>query len=318
MLLLAAVAAVAVSPRPHAQGLLERPIRIIVPVPAGGTSDIAARLIAERIGVSLGRPIVVENRVGATGRLAAKTLKSAAPDGATLLLTPMAVPVIVPLVFRRPGYDPAKDFAPVAQIATYQFAIAIAPDLPVRNVPEFTAWAKAHPDRANFGTLAVGSLPHFLGTMIEQEARVGLVHVPYGSLAQLKTELMSGTLPSGISALSDFVELHRAGRVRIIGTSGARRSLFLPEVPTLVEQGYSEAEGTGWNAVFAPAGTPQAEIDQLASAIVAAVRSPEVGERFKDLGFEPTGTTPQELARIIAADTTRWRKIIEASGFVAE
>lgn len=289
-----------------------------MPVSPGGTSDIAARIVAERLTESLGRPVVVENRVGGTGRIAAVALKNAAPDGNTVLLTPIAVTVIAPLVFTKLEYDPATDFAPVSQVCTYQFALAVTPSLPVRNVPEFGAWANAHPDQANFGTVAVGSVPHFFGEMIRAATGVEMVHVPHGTLAQLKIELMSGRIPAGISALSDLIDVHRSGRIRIIATSGAERSPLLPEVPTFREQGYPAVEGSGWNAVFAPAGTPQAAIDQLSKAIVAAVHAPEVREKFFKLGIEPTGTTPQALADILAADTKRWRKVIKLSGFVAE
>jgi tripartite-type tricarboxylate transporter receptor subunit TctC len=310
--------AVAVCSCAHAHGLVDRPIRIIVPVSAGGTTDVAARLIADHIGKSLGRPVIVENRVGATGRIAAMALKSAAPDGNTLLLTPIAVTVIAPLVFKRLDYDPVKDFAPVSQVATYGFALAVTPKLPVQNVPEFIAWANAHSDEANFGTVAIGSVPHFFGVMIREATGIEMVHVPYGTLSQLETDLMSGTISSGISALPDLIGAHRAGRFRIIATSGAERSPLLPEVPTFVQQGFPAVDGSGWTAIFAPAGTPKAVIDQLSEAVIAAARAPEVRERFVRLGIEPTGTTPQELALILAADTKRWRKVIKASGFHAE
>lgn len=318
LLILAAAIGASASFHAHAQGLVDRPIRIIVPVSAGGTTDVAARLIADQLQESLGRPVIVENRVGATGRIAAMALKSAAPDGHTLLLTPIAVTVIAPLVFKRLDYDPVKDFAPVSQVATYQFALAVTPKLPVRNVPEFIAWANAHPDKANFGTVAIGSVPHFFGVMVRESTGIEMVHVPYGTLSQLEIELMSGTIPSGISALPDLIGAHRAGRIRIIATSGAERSPLLPEVQTFVQQGFPGVDGSGWTAVFAPAGTPKAVIDQLSEAVIAAVRAPEVRKRFVRLGIEPTGTTPQELALILAADSKRWRKVIKASGFHAE
>lgn len=302
----------------HAQGLVDRLIRILVPVSAGGTTDVAARLVADQLRESLGRPVVVENRVGATGRIAAMALKSAAPDGNTLLLAPIAVTVIAPFVFRRLDYDPVKDFAPISQVATYQFALAVTPNLPVQNVSEFIAWANAHPDKANFGTAAIGSVPHFFGVMVREATGIQMVHVPYGTLSQLETELMSGTIASGISALPDLIGLHRVGSIRIIAISGAARSLLLPEVPTFVQQGFPAVDGSGWTAVFAPAGTPRTVIDQLSEAIIAAVRVPAVRERFVKLGIEPTGTTPEELASILAADSKRWRKVIKASGFVAE
>ncbi len=301
-----------------AQGLYEGPVKVIVPVSPGGTSDIAARLVADELARTLKRPFVVENRVGGTGRIAAMALKSAAPDGATLLLTPIAVTVIAPFVFKRLDYDPVKDFAPISQVATYQFAFAVTSTLRARTVPEFVAWAKAHPDEANFGTAGIGSAPHFIGAMIVAATGVEMLHIPHRGFAQLKTELMSGRLAAGISALSDFTDLDRAGQVRIIATSGAERSPLLPQVPTFAEQGYPAVVASGWTALFAPAGTPKAVIDQISEAVIAAVHVPEVRERFARLGIEPTGTTPQALAEILASDSKRWSRVIKASGFVAE
>jgi tripartite-type tricarboxylate transporter receptor subunit TctC len=291
---------------------------MLVPVPAGGTSDLVARLIADRLREDLGRPVVVENKPGATGRVAIAAFKSAAPDGTTLLFAPIALPVIGPLVFKDPGYDPAKDWAPVGQVARYEFAFAVGADHPARTVPEFVAWAKVNLPRASVGNPGAGSLPHFLGVMIGRAAAIELVHVAYKGVAPLETELMSGQIAAGISASSDLIPLHRAAKLRILATSGAERSPLLPAVPTFREQGYPSIEAVGWHGVYAPTGTPQALIDQLSTAIVAALQKPELREKFTALGVEPTGTSPQALAAIMAADTARWAPIIKAAGFTAE
>ena len=317
LLLSGAVVAVA-PPGAHAQIKAKPPLRILVPLPAGGTSDVVARLIADRLRDSAAQPVVVENKAGASGRIAADALKSAAPDGTTLLLAPIAVPVIGPLVFKNLNYDPAKDFAPVAQVATYEFALAVAANHPARTVPEFIAWANAHPAQANFGTPGAGSLPHFLGVMIGQVAGIELVHVAYKGAGLLATELMSGQIAAGISALSDLIALHRAGKLRILATSGAERSPLLPAVPTFRQQGYPAVEAVGWHGVYAPSGTPRPVIDQLSTAIVRALQTPELRERLLNLGIEPTGTTPEALAAIMAADTARWGPIIKAAGFAVE
>jgi tripartite-type tricarboxylate transporter receptor subunit TctC len=301
-----------------AQSVSKHPLRILVPVPAGGTSDIVARLIADHLRDSLGRPVVVEDKPGASGRIAVDAFRSAAPDGTTLLLAPIMVPVIGPLVLKDLNYDPAKDFLPVAQVAKYDFAFAVAANHPARTVPEFAAWAKANPAQASFGTPGAGTLPHFLGVMIGQAAGVGLVHVAYKGVAPLEVELMSGQIAAGISVLSDLIALHRAGKLRILATSGVERSPLLPEVPTFRQQGYPSVEAVGWHGVYAPARTPQPVIDRLSSVIVAALRTPAFREKFMALGLEPTGTTPQALAAIMAADTARWRPIIKAAGFSAE
>jgi tripartite-type tricarboxylate transporter receptor subunit TctC len=299
----------------HAQ---PRPVRIIVPLPAGSTSDAVARLVGESVKDRLGRPVVIENRPGATGRIAVDVFRAAAPDGGTLLLAPIAVPVINPLIFKDLRYDPARDFAPVAQVSTYEFALAVAASHPARTLGEFIAWARANPARATFGTPAAGSLAHFLGAALARAAAIELVHVAYKGAGAAEADLVAGEIAAGISASSDFLGWHRAGKLRILATSGAQRARILPDVPTFRELGYPSADLTGWQAIYAPAGTPPAVIEQLSTVIIAALRQPETRARLAAIGIEPTGTTPQALAEIMAADTVRWAAAIKASGFSAE
>jgi tripartite-type tricarboxylate transporter receptor subunit TctC len=302
----------------NAQGTLRGPVRIIVGFAAGGSSDIAARMLADKLKDSLGVPVIVENKPGAGGRIAAEALKNAAPDGTTYLLTPVVIPVLAPLVYKQLSYHPATDFAPVAQVATYQFALAVGPNHPAKTVPEFVAWLKANPTQANFGSPAPGSLPHFFGLMFGQATGVDLVHIPYKGGAPLAADLMGGQIPAGIDALSDMIELHRGGKIRIIATSGAQRSPLLPAVATFKEQGFATIEGSGWIAVYAPSNTPAILVDKLSAAIAGALKNPELRERFITVGYEPTGTTPEQLAAIMAADSARWSPIIKASGFTAD
>jgi tripartite-type tricarboxylate transporter receptor subunit TctC len=317
--LVAASALVALAPAgADAQSRAKHPVRLIVPIPTGGQADVVARLIADALHERLGQTFVVENRPGASGRIAVDALKSAAPDGATLLFTPVLVPVFGPLVLRNVNYDPAKDFAPVTQVSKYEFAFAVAANHSARTVPEFVAWAKANPVRANVGNPGAGSVPHFLGVMLRHAAGVELAQIPYKGVGSLEAELMGNQIAAGISAVWDLVPLHRAGKLRILATSGAARSTLLPEVPTFGQQGFPGVEAVGWHGVYAPAGTPQPVIDRLSAAIVAALRTPELREKLVALGLEPTGTTPQMLATIMAADTARWSPIIKASGFTAE
>ncbi len=301
-----------------AQTALKGPLRIVVGFAAGGSSDIAARLIADKLKDELGQPVIVENKTGAGGRIAAEALKTAPADGTTLLLVPVVVPVLAPLVYRQLAYDPAKDFAPVTQIATYQFGYAVGANHPAKNVAELIAWMRANPTQANFGSPAPGSLPHFFGLAVGRATGVDMVHVAYKGGAPLATDLMGGQIPVGIDSLSDLVQLHRAGKIRIIATSGAARSPLLPEVATFREQGFPSIEGTGWIGIYAPAKTPKAIVEELSARIVKVVRLPDVRDRLLNLGYEPTGTTPEELSTIMVADTARWGPIIKASGFTAE
>jgi tripartite-type tricarboxylate transporter receptor subunit TctC len=316
--LLIVSAAVATAPSAHAQAGPKHPLRLIVPLPPGSTSDVVARLIGERLADGGGPPVVIDNRPGASGRIAVAALKSAAADGSTLLFAPLAVPVIVPLVFKDAGYDPAKDLTPVAQVSTFEYALAVAANHPARDLAGLVAWARAHPKQANYGTAGAGSVPHFLGMTLGRAAGIELTHVAYRGAAAVDADLMGGQIAAGISALSDFVALHRAGKLRILATAGAQRSPLLPEVPTFRERGYRSAQAVGWQGVFAPAGTPQPVIDQLSAAIVKTLRAPGLREKLLSLDIEPTGTTPDELAAIIAADTAHWRKLVQETGFRVE
>jgi tripartite-type tricarboxylate transporter receptor subunit TctC len=318
--LLVACAAVAAAPHAQAQARAKprQPLHILVALPPGSTSDVVARLIAARLSDGGGPPVVVENRAGASGRMAVEALKASAADGSTLLLVPVAVPVIVPIVFKDPSYDPARDLAPVAQVSTFEYALAVATNHPARDLGGFVAWARANSRQANFGTAGAGSVPHFLGTTLGRAAGIDLTHVAYKGTVAVDADLLGGQIAAGVSALSDFLALHRAGKLRILATSGAKRSLLLPDVPTFREQGYAGVEATGWQGVFAPARTPRPVIERLSGAIVAAMQAPEIREKLLGLGIEPTGTSPERLDAILKADTARWRKLVQETGFSAE
>ena len=317
-LLLAGAVAAATAPGVHAQASPRHPLRILVPLPPGSTSDVVARLIAEQLGEDGGSPVVVDNRAGASGRIAVEALKASAADGSTLLLAPVAVPVVIPIVFKDARYDPAKDLVPVAQVATFEYALAVGASHPAGDLAAFVAWARANPGQANFGSAGAGSIPHFLGMMLGRAAGIELLHVGYRGAPALEVELMGGQLAAGVSASSDFVPLHRTGKLRILATSGARRSPLLPEVPTFRELGYRSLEVSGWHGVFAPARTPRPRIEQLSESIGKTLHAPATRGKLLALGIEPTGTTPEQLAAIIAADTVRWRAIVKATGFTAE
>lgn len=316
LLALAALMALTATPA-FPQTTASAPVRILL-----GFADEAgyafAQLLSECIGVAMGQPVVIERKPGATGRIAAEALKSAPPDGATLYLAPIVVPVLAPLVFRNLSYDPVKDFAPVAQVLIFHYALAVGPNHPAKTGREFVAWAKAHPKEASYGTAGAGSAPHFLGVMINQTTGTEMLHVPYKGGAPMQADLMGGQIASGIESLTNLIELHRAGRVRILAVSGADRSPLTPSIPTFREQGLTSNDAVGWVGVFAPARTPKAVVDRLSAAIVGALRTPSIREKYLSLGVEPTGTTPEELAAIMAADTARWAPIIKASGFTAD
>ena len=297
---------------------VDKPVKLLVGFAPGGSADIAARLLAERMKDELKQPVVVENRPGAGGRIVAEAVQNAPADGSVLMLTPIVVTVLAPMVFTKLPYDVASDFAPVAHVANFAFALSVNASHPAKNVKELVAWYKANPAMANHGSPAPGSLPHFFGVMIARASGVDLVHVPYNGGGPLMNGVMGNQVAAGIDTLVDQIELHRTGRVRLLATSGPARSPLLPDVPTFAEGGLAGVEGTSWFAVYAPARTPDATLRALNAAINRALAAPELRERFAKLGLEPTGGTPADLSARMAQDTARWAPVVKASGFRAD
>jgi tripartite-type tricarboxylate transporter receptor subunit TctC len=292
----------------------EQPVRIVFPFPPGGSGDALARLVADKMREGLNRPVIVENRSGAGGRLGVQAVKSAAPDGQTLLLVPIAPISVYPLVYKTLEYDPFTDLAPISQLGTFDFGIAVSSSIPATSMRELVAWAKANPKLANYGSPAPGTLPHFLGAMFGEKAGLDLKHITYKGSAAAMTDLVAGQIPMAVTTTADLVEMHKAGRVRVLATSGAERSPFLPDVPTLKEQGF-DLSASGWYAIYAPAKTPADVVKRLNAIAIAAVKSPDVRQRLLTLGLQPTGTTAEELARIQKADSEFWAPAVKASGF---
>jgi tripartite-type tricarboxylate transporter receptor subunit TctC len=297
---------------------VDKPVKVLVGFAPGGSADTAARLLADRIKDDLRQPVIVENRPGAGGRLVAEAVKNAPADGSVLMLTPIVVTVLAPLVFSKLPYDPLADFAPVAQVANFQFALSVNANHPARTMKDLVAWYRANPAKANFGSPAPGSLPHFFGLMIGKGAGLDLIHVPYNGGAPMMNALMGEQITAAIDTLVEQVELHRTGRVRILASSGASRSPLLADVPTFAESGLAGVEGTAWFGVYAPAKTPEPTVRQLNAAINKALANAELRERLTRLGLEPAGGTAADLGARMAQDTARWGPIVKASGFRAD
>jgi tripartite-type tricarboxylate transporter receptor subunit TctC len=294
------------------------PLRIIVPLPAGATSDVLARALADALASDVARPVIVDNRAGASGRIAVDALRSATADAATVLLTPLAVPVLVPLVFPDVKYDPQRDLAPIAQVGTFEYALAVAPDHPARNLEQFVAWARSNAARATYGTPGAGGVPHLLGVLFARQAGFEFLHVPYRGASAAVSDVMGGRIAAVFSALPDLTELHRARKLRILATAGATRSPLTPEVSTFREQGFAAVEAIGWHALFAPEKTPQAAIDRLSEAIARVLADPVVVEKMRALGLEAHASTSAELAALVKLETDRWRPIVKAAAITAE
>ena len=308
MLVLLAIAA------PAAAQLHGQPVRIIFPFAAGGSADALTRIIADELSAGLGHAVIVEPRPGAAGRIGVQAVKAAEPDGHTLLMAPIAPMAVYQNVYPALEYDPVKDFLPISQVAAYEFGIAVGNDVPAKTLQELVGWIKANPTHANYGTPGAGTLPHFFGVMFGGATGVPLQPIAYKGTAPALTDLISGQIPILFHAVGELAEMHKAGKIRVLATSSRQRSSFLPEIPTFREAGY-EVEGTGWYGLFAPAGTPESLISLISKVVVAALARPDIRQRVLTLGVEPTGTSPEALAKIQHDDIDRWAPAVKASGF---
>jgi tripartite-type tricarboxylate transporter receptor subunit TctC len=293
------------------------PIHIVIPYPAGGVGDAAARMIAESMRVRLDRPVIVENKPGAAGRLGVQAVKNAPADGSVLLFTPIAPMSVFPHVYDQLGYDPVQDFEPISQVGTFDIAVAVGANVSARNLKELVEWLKVNPGQGAYGTPAAGSLPHFMAVLFARHADLDLRHVPYKGNPQAITDLIGGHLAIFFTSTQDLVEAHQSGRIRVLATSGEQRSTVLREVPTFAESGYG-IHGDGWYGMYAPAKTPAEVVARLNQAVVEAVRAPEFRSRAMALGLRPTGTSAPELSNIQKSDSELWGPVIKASGFKPE
>ena len=309
LLLLCAALATAIAPA-SAQ---DRTVKFLVGFPAGASLDTMTRLVAERMRVTLGQPVVVENRPGAAGQIAMSAVKAAPPDGLTLVMTPLVTVVTAPHVQPLP-YDAFADFAPVAHAADFLFAFGMGPATPARDLREYVALVKHDAKYGNYASAATGSLPHFFSLLFAERAGLTMNHIGYKGTAQAMTDLLGGQIAAFMGTVSDVGPQHKAGKVRAVATSGAQRSRHLPDVPTFKELGYN-IEGAGWYAAYAPAKTPKDVVDRLSIAIIEALQAPDVRDKLDNFGMEPTGFGPAELARIHRADYDKWGPVIKASGF---
>ena len=297
-----------------AQEKIGKPVRLVVGFAAGGSVDLVARLIAERLSPRLGQPVLVENKPGGFVRVAIDAVRSATPDGTTLLLTSSTPLVVTPHAYAKMPYDAQRDLVPVARLVNGQQGFALGPMSGVRSWPEYVKWVKANPDKAFFASSGVGSMGHLVGVVLANTSGVRIEHVAYKGSGNYNAELMGGTVSAGISGIADASEFHRTGKLRIVATSGAARSRALPDVPTFKELGVP-MDLSLWYGVFAPAGTPNAVVELLGRELVAIVGAPDLAERFVTLGLDPAAAGPKAAADTLAADYARWRPIVQQAGF---
>lgn len=295
-----------------------RLMRVLVGFPTGGATDIVARILNEKMRELLGRPIIVENRPGNGGQVAAIHLKNAAPDGTTVMLTIDHTHVTIPLTFKEPGYDPLADFTAIAGVGLYHYAMAASSKTGIRSLRDLAAWLKANPDRHDFGIPAAGSIPHFAGLVVGSALKVELMPVPYKGGAPLVQDLLGGHIPIGFGSLTDLIEHHRSGQLRVLAVSGMQRARAAPEIPTFRELGLKGIDRNGWLAFFGPAGMPHTLVTNINAAVRIAMDTPEARERFGTLGVEPSPTQPEELRLWVEDALRHWGPVIRDSGYVLQ
>jgi tripartite-type tricarboxylate transporter receptor subunit TctC len=304
--------AVTVAP---AQAQTGKPIRILVGFPAGGGTDAIARSLSDRLKDELGVPVIVENRTGAGGQIAAQALKAAAPDGSTYLISHDHTISILPLVVKNPGFDPARDFVAVAGFATFVNALALSGGTPAQSFKDYIAWVKAQGGKSAIGVPSPASVPEFLVKVIGEKNGLDLVAAPYRGSAPMIGDMLGNQIPAGVASVPELVENHRAGKLRVIAVLGGARQPAMPEVPTFAELGLAGFEDVPYYGFFAPAGTPQAEIDRFAAALAKVIATTEVRDKLTGWGLS-VGLMPQaQLAARERAYAQTWARIIKASGF---
>jgi len=298
----------------------KKTLRIVVPFPASGGTDVLARIVAAKLKDNYAPAVIIENRVGASGRTGVEAVKHADPDGTTLLFTPDFLMTVYPHSFRKLSYDPLTDFIPIQIVARSGLALAAGPALPdsVRTVQEYVAWVRANPTRSHYATTSAGGTPHFVGVMLARDAKVELSPVHYKGGAPALQDLMGGQIPVSVNPISELLPQLQGGKVRVLAVTSPKRSKFLPDVPTMVEAGFPEIVINPWLGFFAPARTPADVVKRLSNGIADACAFGDSQRSFLKMGMEAVAMTPVGFKAVLQEDLQHWGPIVKASGFAAE
>jgi tripartite-type tricarboxylate transporter receptor subunit TctC len=288
--------------------------RIIFPFAAGGGGDTLCRILAQQIGQLLNRTVIVENRTGADGLIGIKSVKNASPDGTTIVVTTGSTMYLLPMVETEPSFDTKKDFVPVSLLARFEFGVVAGPAVDAKDFKQFVTWLKANPGKATYGVPSNGTIPHFTGSRLEEVLGISMTRVAYRGSAPIINDLVGGHLPFGITTVADAIPQHRAGGIKILAVSSAARSPFLPDVPTLKENGI-DLTADGWYGMRLRAGSSPAFADQLSAAATTALAKPEAREKLLAIGLIPVGSTQEGLNQEIAVNTAFWQPIVKATGY---
>jgi tripartite-type tricarboxylate transporter receptor subunit TctC len=297
-----------------AQTFPARAVHLIVPQTPGGASDDLARIVGQKLSEKWGQPVVVENRAGAGGNIGTDFVAKSPADGYTLLMSYVGTQAINGSVYRSLSYDPYKDFATVATVATVPFALVVNQQFPAKTMQELVAYAKAHPGEVHFGSAGNGSLNQLLGEMVNMDQHVKLVHVPYKGVAAALTDTMSGQIQMAFSSLPSVANYIRGDKLRAVAITGPHRSAAFPNVPTLAEAGLHGFELSPWFGLLAPAGTPESVVKKINADVNEVLRDKAVQERFAQSGADPYTTTPEQFAHVLRDDIQKWAVVVKASG----
>ncbi|MBM3351784.1 MAG: tripartite tricarboxylate transporter substrate binding protein [Betaproteobacteria bacterium] len=289
-----------------------RPIKLIVPFPPAGATDIVGRIVAQKLGERLGQSVVVENKPGAGGSIGSDIVAKSVPDGHTLLMATSSTHSIGPSLQKLP-YDPIRDFAAITHVANVPNVLVLSPALPAKDVKEFVALAKSRPGQLNFASSGVGTIVHLNGELFKMIAGIDLLHVPYKGTALAIPDVANGNIAMLFDSLASVMPHVRSNKVRPIAVNAPARSQLLPEVPTFAEIGMTEYDTYTWFGMFAPAGTPAAALARVQADVVASLAAPDLRERFAQVGAEPVGSTPQQFTERMLADTAKWARVIKAA-----
>jgi tripartite-type tricarboxylate transporter receptor subunit TctC len=295
-----------------------KPIRFVVPYPAGGPLDTVARLLGQRVSESVKQPVIVDNKPGAGGNIGADAVAKSAPDGYTILMGAVATHAINPTLYASMPYDAARDFTPVTQVASTPNVLVVNPSVPATNVREFIAYGRANPGKLNFGSGSTGSAGHLAGELFKTMAGIDMTHVPYKGAAPAMNDLVGGQIHLMFDNLASSLAQVRAGRIRALAVTTSRRSALAPDLPTVIESGLPGFDISTWFGIFVPAGTPRDVVDRLHGEFTRALAQPDVREKMVNLGAEPVGNRPEEFAAFIRGEAEKYAQVIRASGAKAD
>lgn len=295
----------------------KRPIQLIVPFAVGGATDIAARILAEAMGEQLKKPVIVDNRGGASGNIGGQAVARAEPDGLTLLFGTVGLLTTNPFIYKNMGFDPIKDLKPISMVYTSDLVLVVKSDFPAKTIGEFVSYVKTQPGKSSYGSSGVGASTHTAMELFKLVADVNIAHIPYRGSGAALTDLLGGTIQMMMVQVPTVISAIKNGELRALVVTGERRNPMLPDVPTMAEAGFHGADAMAWGGLLAPAATPAPIIEALNAAVVSSLSKPSVKDRITATGLEAVSSTPEEMAKMIATETVKWQRVVKEAGITA-